>query len=138
MGFVSWFRYCSDVAHCRPTKLCTMFGRLLGWYTTCIYVFGGCCFLVEFCHVQNSLCVQVLRSPVLAESLHDTPAADISQTLQCGTRNGIRELSQRVPPIFAWAAISLGIGQHFGLFKKLKLGNDNLLVILTNDKPLYK
>jgi len=32
-GFVSWFCYCSDVIHQRPTKLCTMFGSLLGWYT---------------------------------------------------------------------------------------------------------
>jgi len=28
--------------------------------------FGGFCPLTEFCYVQNSLCVQVLRSPVLA------------------------------------------------------------------------
>ena len=27
------------VAHRRPTKLCTMFGRLLGWYT--VYTFFG-------------------------------------------------------------------------------------------------
>jgi len=27
-----------------------------------IYIFGGCCSITEFCHVQNSLCVlQVLR-----------------------------------------------------------------------------
>jgi len=25
--------YCIDVANRRPTKLCMMFGRLLGWYT---------------------------------------------------------------------------------------------------------
>jgi len=31
--FVSCLRYCSDVAHRRPTKLRTMFDRLLGWYT---------------------------------------------------------------------------------------------------------
>jgi len=31
--FTSWQCYCSDVAHRRPTKLCTMSGRLLGWYT---------------------------------------------------------------------------------------------------------
>jgi len=31
-GFASWLRYCSYVAHRRPTKLCTMFGRLLGCY----------------------------------------------------------------------------------------------------------
>jgi len=38
-GFPSWLRYCSDVAQWKPTKLCTMFGRLLGWYT--IYSFLG-------------------------------------------------------------------------------------------------
>jgi len=27
------FRYCTDVSQRRSTKLCTMFGRLLGWYT---------------------------------------------------------------------------------------------------------
>jgi len=32
-GFASWLRYCSDFAQRKPTKLCTMFGRLLGWYT---------------------------------------------------------------------------------------------------------
>jgi len=31
----------------------------------CIYIFSGCYFLTEFCHVQNSLCVlQVLRPPI--------------------------------------------------------------------------
>ena len=35
----SWLRYCSDFAHRRPSKLCTMFGYLLGWYT--IYIFWG-------------------------------------------------------------------------------------------------
>jgi len=31
--------YCSDVAHRRPTNLCTIFDRLLGWYT--VYTFWG-------------------------------------------------------------------------------------------------
>jgi len=31
-GFASLLHYCSDVAHWRPTKLCTMFGRLLCWH----------------------------------------------------------------------------------------------------------
>ena len=57
--------------------------------------------LAEFCQMQNSLCVQILRSPILAALLHGTAAADVSQTLRLGTRNGITELSQRVPPIFA-------------------------------------
>jgi len=38
-GLTSWLRYCSDVTQRRWTKLCTMFGRLLGWYT--IYIFLG-------------------------------------------------------------------------------------------------
>jgi len=37
--FASWLRYCSDVAQRRPTKLCTIFGRLLDWYI--IYTFLG-------------------------------------------------------------------------------------------------
>ena len=74
----------------------------------CIYIFGGSFCLREFCPVQNSLYVQVLCSALL----HGTRAACVSQTLRCGTRNGITELSQRAPPIFGRAAITLGIGTH--------------------------
>jgi len=80
-----------------------------------IYYLGGSCPLTEFCQVQNSLYVEVLRSLILAALLHGTPAAGVSQTLRRGTRNGITELSQRAPPIFSWAAITLGIGPHFSL-----------------------
>jgi len=59
------------------------------------------------------VCVQVLRSPMLAALLHRTRAAATSQTLRRGTRNEITELSQTAPPIFGWAAITLGIGPHF-------------------------
>jgi len=38
-GFASWLCYCTDVTHRRPTKLCTVFGYLLCWYT--IYTFSG-------------------------------------------------------------------------------------------------
>jgi len=41
--------------------------------------------------------------------------SSISQTLRCGTRNGTTELSQKVPPIFGWTAIALGIGPHSSL-----------------------
>jgi len=57
-----------------------------------IYIFGGSCPLMELCQVQNSLFVQVLRSPVLAALLHCTGAVGVSQTLRHGTRNGIMEL----------------------------------------------
>jgi len=44
----------------------------------------------------------------------------VSQTLRRGTRNGITELSQRAPPIFGWAAITLGIGPHSSSCTKWK------------------
>ena len=40
--------------------------------------------LTEFCPVQNSLYIQVLRSPILTALLNGTPAAGVSQTLRCG------------------------------------------------------
>jgi len=49
--------------------------------------------------VQNSLYIQLLRSPVLAALLHGTPAAGVSQTLRRGKKNAITQLSQRVPLI---------------------------------------
>jgi len=81
-----------------------------------IYIFGGSCPLTEFCPVRYSLYVQVLHSPILAALLHGTPAARISQTLQHGTMNGITELSQRAPPIFGRAAITLAIGPRSSFF----------------------
>jgi len=36
--------------------------------------------------------IQVLRSPILALLLHGTQLVGVSQTLWCGTRNGIKEL----------------------------------------------
>ena len=62
--------------------------------------------------MQNSLCVQVLRSSILAALMHGTGAAGVNQALWCGTSNGITELLQRVPPILDRAAITLGIDPH--------------------------
>jgi len=47
-----------------------------------IYIFTGSCPVTEFCHVQNSFCVQVLRSPTLAALMHGTRVVGISQTLR--------------------------------------------------------
>jgi len=47
-----------------------------------IYIFGGSCPVTEFCQVQNSFCVQVLRSPILAALLYvGTQAVGVSKTL---------------------------------------------------------
>jgi len=61
----------------------------------CIYIYTlwGLLSLTEFCQVQHSHCVEVLRSPILAALLHDTRAVCVSQTLRRVTRKGIRELS---------------------------------------------
>jgi len=37
VGFGSWQHYCTDVTRRKSTKLCTMFGRLPGWYTICTF-----------------------------------------------------------------------------------------------------
>jgi len=58
-----------------------------------LYIFPGSCPLTESCLVQNSLCVQILRSPVLEALLHGTGAAVVSQTLRRGTGDGITKLS---------------------------------------------
>jgi len=52
-----------------------------------IYTFGGSCPVTEFCHVQHSLCVQVLRS--LAALLHGTLVVCVSQTLRRWTEGAI-------------------------------------------------
>ena len=85
--FASWFdRYCRDVVQRKSTKLCTTFA--ISWAGTLYIHFENSWPLLEFCHVQNSLFVQVLRSPILAALMRGTPAAGVSQTLRHGTRNG--------------------------------------------------
>jgi len=71
-----------DVTHRRPTIPCTMFGRLLSWYTIYTLFGGSSCLLREFCQLQSSLCVQVLHSPILATLLHGTRVVGVSQTLR--------------------------------------------------------
>jgi len=93
-GFASWLRYCTNVAQRSSTKLCTMFGRLLGWYT--VYTFWGLLLLIEFYQVQISLCVEVLRS-ILAALLHGTRAVGISQTLRRGTEVSLLACAIYIP-----------------------------------------
>jgi len=106
--FASWLRYCTDLAQWRSTKLCRMFGRLLGWYA--IYTFWRLLFpngmlpAAKFT-LRPSLTFSYIGS--VRGLLHATRAEATSQTLRRGTRNEITEL------IFGRAAITLGIGPHF-------------------------
>jgi len=68
-----------------------------------IFIFGGSCPVMELCQVQNSLCVQVLRFPILTALLHGT---------QIGASAKLCSIEQRAPPIFGRAAITLGTGPH--------------------------
>ena len=60
------------------------FARCLtvSWAGTLYTHFRGFLPLTEFCRVQNSLYVQVLRSPILAALLHGTPAAKLCGVVQ--------------------------------------------------------
>jgi len=53
----------------------------VSWAATLYIHFGGSCPLMEFCQLQNSLCVQVLRSSVLPALMYRTTAVAVSQTV---------------------------------------------------------
>jgi len=70
-----------------------------------VYIFGGSFPLMEFCHVQNSLCIQVLLSPILAVLLHDTQAVGSGKTAASYEEGNYgtftpHHFQQRAPPIF--------------------------------------
>jgi len=68
-----------------------------------IYIFGGCCSLVEFCKVQNSLCVlQVLRC---YWQRYCTAVEQWARAKFCGVEH-------RAPAIFGRATITSGIGSR--------------------------
>jgi len=83
------WRRSTDVNHCQPNFARCLAVSLAG---TLYILFLGLLPLREFCQVQNSVCVQDLGSPILAALLHSIWAVSVSQTLLCGTRNGIKEL----------------------------------------------
>ena len=98
-GFASWLRYCSDVAHRRPSKLGTMFCRLPAGT---LYILG----LLR----KNSLCVQVsvlLYLQRYCTTLEQRPSAKL-----CGVVQGmeLRNFRRRRHLYSAGGGITLGIG----------------------------
>jgi len=63
-----------------------------------LYTFGGSCSVTEFCQVQNSLCVQVLRSAILTALTYCTTF--------------VQQHSTEGSTYIRRAAITLGIGPH--------------------------
>jgi len=81
-----------------------------------IYILGGSCPLTEFCQVQNSLCGQVSRSPVLTALLHGTGTL-------CGVVQGMESRNFRSSSFWTEgatyiprAAITFDIVPHSSLF----------------------
>jgi len=75
VGFVT---AATSLTGCQPN-----FARCLAVsWAGILYIHFRSCPLTEFCQVQNSLCVQVLRSPILAALLHGTRVVGVSQTLR--------------------------------------------------------
>ena len=95
------------------TKLCTMFGCLLGWYT--IYTFSWALALDGILqHAKFTLRPSLAFSYIgsVTAGHNSSSLAGVIQTLRRGTRNEIMELSHRAPPIFGCAVIKLGIDSH--------------------------
>ena len=81
-GFACWLRLASLLHRRRSTEVNQTLQDVwpsLGLVHS-INIFGSCCCLTECCNVQNSLCIQLLRSPTLAALLHGTRAVGASQT----------------------------------------------------------
>jgi len=78
----------------------------------CSYIFGGSCPPLNFARCKIHIAYQVLHYPIFAALLHCTQTLGVRQNWRHGTMNGITKLYHRVPPIFGWAAITLGIGPH--------------------------
>jgi len=76
------------------------------------YTSGGFCPLTKVCPVQNSLHVQALRSRILAALLHGSSSGHQPKFAAWYKEYRITELSQRAPPIFGRAVVTLGIGPH--------------------------
>jgi len=92
----------SDVTHQRPTKLCTIFGRLLGWYTT--HRFSGV--LAHYRILPGAKFT--LHPPSFALSYFGSVSArhlSSEREPNCG-------IEHRAPPIFGKATITTGIAPH--------------------------
>ena len=95
-GFASWLRYCSNVTHWRPTKLCMMFDHLLHYN---IYTFLGAL-------APNGILPGASKCCVLPYWQHYCTALEQWASAKlCG-------VEQRAPPIFGRAAMTLGIGPY--------------------------
>ena len=79
---VSRFGFITAGTSLNGSQPCFAQGLTISWAGTLYIHFGGSCPITEFCQVQHSLCVQVLRSPILAALMLGTLVVGVSQTLR--------------------------------------------------------
>jgi len=79
--WVSRLRFVTTLPSCNESQPNFAQRLAVSWAGTLYMDFGGSCPLMEFCQVQNSLCVQVLHYPILAALLHGTRAVGVNQTV---------------------------------------------------------
>ena len=81
------------------------------------YTFSGALAPNGILPLQNSLCVQLLRSPKMAALLHGTRALASAEVKVCGVVQGMElrnfRRGRHLYSIFSRAAITLDIGPHF-------------------------
>jgi len=108
----------TDVAQERSTKLYMMFGRLLRWYT--IYISGAHApTLTEFWQVQNSLCVQILCSPIYIGSVTARHSSSGRQQNFAAFSRGCHLYSTGRPS--RWASAHILVWLYFCYFYYSKL-----------------
>jgi len=108
------------------------FARCLAasWAATLYIHFQGLLPPNGICQVENSLCVQVSRSPILADLLHGTRAVGISQTAAVSRR---RHLYSPGRPSRWASVVGIYIYARSHISKKLECGPmPNLTVALPN------
>jgi len=112
-GFAFWLHYCSDVVHRRPTKLCTMFVRLLGCYI--MYTLAGAFapwrhFASCKIHFASKSCV-LLYWQCYCTAREQRPSAKL-----CGVVQWMELRNFRRGRHLGWAVITLGIGPHSSFY----------------------
>jgi len=102
---------CSDIVHRKPTKLCTMFGRLLVWYT--MYTFSGALapwqnFATCKIHFASKSCV-LLYWQRYCMALQQRGQPNFAAWYKEWNYGNFADGAT----IFGWAAITLAIGPTF-------------------------
>jgi len=87
-----------------------------------VYTFRGCCSLMEFCPMQNILYVQLLQFSYIGSvtAHHSSSGNQPNSAAWYREWNYWTFAEGGAPPIFGWAAITLGIGHILVCFWRVR------------------